>query len=328
MKHILFVFLLLNVTLLASGQTFTGKVLDAETREPIPLASVFFHGTFAGTSTDEQGRFELDVTQYIDRPLTISAMGYFPCLLEDLDPGKSYVILLARDVFELEEVTITGKDIARRRKEYMRIFKKEFIGLTNNARRCYILNEEDITFSYESHQDTLRAIALKPLVVENDALGYHFTYHLESFEYIWETEQVSYQGSIVFTRDLALEGKKNDAYKRRRKYAYTGSSKEFIRRLWRNSLKSSGYTIRNYDTREVLLCRDVVIRDEQGRKYLKYPVPLEIFYYNESSGVHSLKEKAFIDRDGFFDPAALMWSGKMSRQRIADFLPYEYSGDR
>lgn len=328
MKHILFVFLLLNSTLLASGQTLTGKVLDAETREPVSLASVFFHGTFAGTTTDEQGHFELDVRQYIERPLTISAMGYLSYLLEDLDPGKSYTVLLARDVYELEEVTITGKDIARRRKEYLRLFKKEFIGLTNNARRCYILNEEDITFGYESDQDTLRAMALKPLVVENDALGYHFTYHLESFEYVWEIKQVSYQGSIVFTRDLALEGKKNDAYKRRRKYAYTGSSKEFIRVLWRNSLKSSGYTLRNYDTREALKYRDVVLRDEQGRKYLNYPAPLEIFYYNESSGIEFLKERAFIDRDGFFDPAALRWSGKMSSHRIADFLPYEYSGDR
>ena len=36
----------------------------------------------------------------------------------------------------------------------------------------------------------------------------------------------------------------------------------------------------------------------------------------------------FFDCDGFYDPAAIMWSGKMGSQRIADFLPYEYSVDR
>jgi hypothetical protein len=34
---------------------------------------------------------------------------------------------------------------------------------------------------------------------------------------------------------------------------------------------------------------------------------------------------AFFDKDGFFEPEAIMWYGYMSFARIADWLPYEYS---
>ena len=328
MKQVCLGFLLLSFSQVLSGQILHGRVLDAETQEPIPLASVFFDGTFAGTSTDEQGNFKLDVSKYFSRSLKISAMGYSPYSLENLDPGKSYSILLARDLYEIEELTVVGNVIAKKRKAYMRIFRNEFIGLTTNARRCYIMNEEDITFNYNSDQDTLRAHALKPLEIHNDALGYHLEYHLESFEFVKETQKVSYQGSIVFTFDLAWEGYRSNVFKRRRRYAYTGSCKEFIRTLWQNSLKSSGYSIRNYYTGEALKYKDVVTQDSLGKKYLKYPGNLDIHYYNYISRISFLKEEAFFDQDGFFDPAAIMWSGKMAAQRIADFLPYEYSVGR
>jgi hypothetical protein len=328
MKQVCLGFLLLSLSQVLSAQILQGRVLDAETQEPIPLASVFFDGTFVGTSTDEQGNFKLNAGKYLSRPLSISAIGYSPYSLENLDPGKSFTVLLARDLYEIEEASVIGNAIAKKRKAYMRIFKSEFIGLTPNARRCYILNEEDITFNYDTDQDTLRARALKPIEIHNDALGYHLEYHLESFEFVKETQKVSYQGSIVFTYDLAWEGNRSKVFKRRRQYAYTGSGKEFIRILWQNNLKSSGYSIRNYSTGEVLKYKDVVLQDSLGRKYLKYPGNLEILYYNYFSRISFLKEEAFIDRDGFFDPTAIMWSGKMASQRIADFLPYEYSFGR
>jgi hypothetical protein len=37
-----------------------------------------------------------------------------------------------------------------------------------------------------------------------------------------------------------------------------------------------------------------------------------------------LKNKVFFEEDGYYDPIAVIWSGTMARQRIADFLPYEY----
>jgi hypothetical protein len=332
MNKSLLIALLLDLSLSLSAQTLTGRVLDADTREPIPLASVYFDGTFAGTSTDDQGRFSLNVTDYRSRPLSFSAVGYVPFVWEDFDPGKSNVVLLRREMYQIEEVTVFGEDmekmIARKRKAYMRLFKTQFIGLTNNARRCYLMNEEDITFNYDSDRDTIRAIALKPLEIQNDALGYHFMYFLDSFEYAKETKGVSYQGSIVFTRDLLKEGSNKAVYRRRRSYAYKGSSKEFIRKIWGNSLKSSGYSVRDYYSDKNLKYKDLVYKDPEGNKYLKYPGDLDIRYYNYSSSIRLLIPEVFIDRDGFFDPTAIDWGGRMAGKRIADFLPYEYKPGR
>lgn len=328
MKKVLLALCLLNVSLSVFGQILKGRILDAETQEAIPFASVFIDGTFAGTSSNELGHFELDVANYFSRPVTISAIGYTPFSLEYEEPAKIYRILLIRHLYEIEEVSVTGKGIAKKRKAYLRLFYSEFIGSTTNARRCYIMNEEDLTFNYDSDQDTLRAIALKPLVIHNNALGYHFIYHLETFEFEKRTQRVFYKGSIVFTHDLAWEGQRAKVYKRRRRYAYTGSNKEFFRKLWSKSLKSSGYSISNYFTGETLKYKDVITEDVQGRKYLKYSGDLEIHYYDYYSGIKFLSEKAFIDRDGFFDPVSISWRGRMSVQRIADFLPYEYSPGR
>ncbi len=321
-----FLYLLISAFPLAlSGQTVKGRILDAATQEPIPLASVFFDGSFLGTASDEQGNFELNTTPYYSRPLTISAVGYFPYSLEDLDSVKHYTVLLGRDIYEIEEVSVSGKDIAKKRKAYLRLFKSEFIGATTNARRCFIMNEEDITFNYSTDQDTLRAIALKPLIIHNNALGYHFEYHLESFEFVKRTQGVFYKGSIVFTHDLAWEGYRKKLYQRRRRYAYTGSCKEFVRKLWSKDLKSSGYSMRNYHSGEVWKYGDVVSEDLMGRKYLNFQATMEIKYYQHISKIRLLEPEAFIDSDGFFDPASISWGGRMAGLRIADFLPYEFS---
>ena len=324
MKIVQLILLFLPLTTLSFGQVISGKVLDRETREPIGFASVFFDGTFVGTTTDGQGHFELDVTSYGSRSLTISAVGYHSNLITELTTELNHQVLLEHRVFEIEEVTVTSKSLVRKRKACMRIFKKEFIGLTKNARKCYILNETDITFNYNSDKDTLRAYASKPIQIQNLALGYDISYHLERFEYIRVTRTMLYTGSIIFNRDLISDEESLKTYKRRRAYAYTGSSKHFFRALWSSSLKSSGFLIKNFRTSDELKYEDLVSQDVLGNKFLYYNEELAINYYDNHSYISFHEYKVHFEEDGFFDPTAVIWTGKMSEQRIADFLPYEY----
>lgn len=143
MIRILLTVLILNISFLTFSQVITGTVKDRESGEPIGFASLFFDGTFAGTTTDEMGQFELDVTKYKSRPLIISAIGYFSGELTEFSSEKPFLVLLNPRIFEIEEVSVSAKSVLKRRKECMGIFRKEFIGRTVNARRCYILNEED-----------------------------------------------------------------------------------------------------------------------------------------------------------------------------------------
>jgi hypothetical protein len=58
------------------GQTkVTGKVVDLETREPLPFVSIAFKGTTSGTTTDFDGNFSISIEKNVDS-LLASYVGY------------------------------------------------------------------------------------------------------------------------------------------------------------------------------------------------------------------------------------------------------------
>ena len=323
MNRVPLTILLLHVGFLSFGQVITGTVLDQETGEPVSFASLFFDGTFVGTTADENGRFELDVSKYRSRPLHISAMGYDPGVITGFTRAEPFLVLLTPRVFEIEEVSVSTESLARKRKACLNIFRSEFLGRTGNARRCSILNERDITFNYGSDQDTLRAYASQPIRIENLALGYEETYYLDKFEYDRKSGNLFFTGNIIFTRDLNQGDSYDKSFARRRKYAYEGSRMHFFRTLWNNDLVLSPFSVK--DSSGVELYYDqLVVKDQGGGSYLTYHRGLDIYYYSIHSYIIFLGEKAWFEEDGFFDPAALRWGGRMSLKRIADWLPYEY----
>ncbi|MEJ2596538.1 MAG: carboxypeptidase-like regulatory domain-containing protein [bacterium] len=324
-KTALLALLFLTCVLNSFGQVIRGVVLDSGSGLPIDFASVFFSGTFVGTTTDSEGHFELDIGEYKSRPVTISAVGYYSRMLSEFDPDESLNVELKERVYELEEAEVTTSSLVRKRKACMRIFKQEFIGLSSNARRCYILNEQDIHFNYDSDKDTLRAYASRPIKIQNLSLGYDITYHLDRFEYVRKTQKVTYTGNIVFDRDLLAEGDNSSNYERRRAYAYSGSTKHFFMVLWSNTLEGSGFHISDYKTEKSLYYEDLVYQDYEGRKYLAYKEDLQINYYDNISYISFVEYQMYFGADGYFDPIPIVWTGIMSKERIADSLPYEYS---
>lgn len=65
MYRILLLGIFLHLGASVASQVIAGKVLDAETQEPVSFATVFFDGTFVGTSSDEQGNFKLKVEDFL-----------------------------------------------------------------------------------------------------------------------------------------------------------------------------------------------------------------------------------------------------------------------
>jgi hypothetical protein len=328
MKKIFLCVTILSLALTGWGQKIKGLVLDEETNAPIDYASVFFDGTFVGTTTDEDGGFELDVSKYKSRPLSISAVGYHSSTITAFKPGESIEVRLTPRVFQIDEVVVSTKSLVRKRKACMRIFKNEFIGLTSNARQCYILNEEDITFNYGSDSDTLRAFASKPIHIRNLSLGYDISYHLDRFEYDRRTRTTLFVGNIIFNHDLSEDKDSLQRYKSRRAFAYAGSSMHFFRALWAGSLESEGFFISNYKSEQVLQSEYIVSQDIQGRKFLIYNEDIKIDYYNQISYISFREFQVYFEEDGYFNPLPIVWTGKMSEQRVADFLPYEYLSPR
>jgi len=170
MRKLIFVLLFIFYNVIAYNQIITGTVLDKETKRPIEFAYLYFSGTFAGTQSDINGKFELDVSKNTPSPLTISAIGYYSYILTDYLTGKHLLIFLEPKIYELKEVYIGARSLARKRKENLILFRNEFLGTTANARNCKILNENDITFNYDSDEDTLKVFASMPILIYNRAL--------------------------------------------------------------------------------------------------------------------------------------------------------------
>ncbi len=309
---------------LLSGSTFSqivkGRIIDSQTRQPVPFATVYFAGTFLGTSSDQEGTFQIDVTSFVSMPLTISAIGYYSYNLSDFSIGGPVVMLLTPKVYELSEVMISGKDAARRRKANLKAFRNEFLGRSPNARRCDILNEEVISFSYDSNEDTLRAFAMEPIQIHNKALAYKVTYYLDRFEFNKRTANLRFSGNILFSED-------DSTYRRftrhKRKRTYVGSSMHFFRALWADDLHSTKFSIASSGKK--LAFKDIVILSPMETKFLNYPESLVIHYAGTWSQLNFNSEFVYFGRDGYFDPTGIGWVGELGKKRIGDSLPYEYT---
>ena len=202
MKKIILIFLFINFNIVAYNQVIKGTILENKTRIPI-LATVYFNGTFVGTQSDLDGNFELDISKNTSMPLTISSIGYYSVNLTSFSTNKPLIIYLTPKVYEVKEVVISSKSLVRKRKANLNLFKKVFLGTTANARNCKIINENDITFNYDSDRDTLKAFASKPLLIINRALGYKITYYLDRFEYSKRDRSMLFTGTLIFNEDLA-----------------------------------------------------------------------------------------------------------------------------
>lgn len=317
---------LINFCTVINCQVIKGTILDRKTKDPIGFAYIYFSSTFAGTQSDHNGNFELDVSKTTSRPLTVSAIGYYSTTLNDYAAGKQLTVYLEPKLYELREVNINARSLARKRKSNMTLFRNEFLGTTSNASGCEILNENDITFNYDSDDDTLKAYASQPIRIDNRALGYKITYYLDKFEYIRKTKSFSFKGDMIFNEDLSVGAEQKEVFERKRKYAYLGSRMHFFRALWYNDLKSTGFIVKNRSN-VTLKYKDLVFQDIYENKYLKYSEDLGICYFSKEplSNIKFLKDKVFFGKDGYFEPSGIAWEGKMASLRVADWLPYEYA---
>jgi hypothetical protein len=325
MRRFILLFIFINFYKVAYNQVIKGTVLDNETKSPIGFAYLYFSGTFSGTQSDQKGDFELDVSKNVTIPLTISAIGYYSSTLTDFSTDKPHIVYMTPKTYQLKEVSINAKSLARKRKANLILFNNVFLGTTLNAENCEIVNEKDITFNYESDHDTLKAFASKPILIDNRGLGYKITYYLDKFEYYKKSQSFYYKGNVIFNEDLTTIEQQKQSYEISRRYAYFGSRMQFFRALWVNDLEPIGFIVKNASDKN-LSYKDIVIEEDSGKKFLKYHEDLDICYQTKLpvSRIVFLKELVYFDNSGYFDPLGISWEGEFANQGIGDLLPYDY----
>jgi hypothetical protein len=325
MKKILLFLLLVSFFQAGQSQIVKGILRDKSDNQVINFASIYINGTSAGTHSDKNGYFELDISNYSSHPLTVSALGYFTFILTDFPVEKPLDIYLSPRTFELNEVVVSAKSTSKDRKASLKLFKNQFLGSGYNGQNCIILNETDITFRYSASGDTLKAFASKPISIVNNALGYKIDYFLEKFEYCWKSKTFLYEGSAYFTEDMAAGLTQKNFFEKRRKSTYLGSRSHFFSSLWTNSLKNNGFKIINSKD-ENMNYEEIVSIGDGFKKYLSYKGSLNIYYLSKypTGYIELLKNQIFFDGNGYFDGSGVIISGQMAQQRIGDLLPYDY----
>lgn len=96
----------------AASQEIHARVIDAQTKEPIPYANVVF-GEHKGVVTNEEGFFSFTFGQEKPKSIKISSLGYE---LLEMAPESIHnaVIALSPSAIELKEVFVSNKNLSPR----------------------------------------------------------------------------------------------------------------------------------------------------------------------------------------------------------------------
>jgi CarboxypepD_reg-like domain len=239
---ILFV-LILAITA-AAQKTIKGRVADEATGLPVANANVFINKTSKGTITSAEGFFKLSDIPDGKYELIISCIGFQTQVIafnEDSLPMELKIDLHIK-VKELENVTVETF-VEGDWKRWGKAFTENFIGTTDNAARCKIVNKEAIRFKYYKESDRLSASADVPLLIENNALGYTIIFQLEEFEVNFKQQSLLFAG-YELVEDMSKNDEVPEKWKRKRLEAYQGSLMHFMRSLYNNQLEQEGFNVK------------------------------------------------------------------------------------
>jgi len=211
------------------------------------------------------------------------------------------------------------------RNYYLSTFRRQFLGETVNAYACRVQNENDLVFIYDEYHQLLTAYTIRPLIIRNRSLGYQIMFYLDAFKYSRDPYLMTYTGYFVFSEDSTMNEKERIRAEKRRRLAFLGSRMHFIRSLWENKLDSAGFTLRNSENK-IISCDSLVIRENSTEKTIWNKGRYDIAYLSKTSrsAIEVLNDTVYFNQLGYFDPYGLNWIGEMSRQRVADLLPYDY----
>jgi len=236
--------LLFPIMAWAQGQTISGRVVRADTKNPVQGASVFLDNSSYGTVTNGDGVFTLNNVKPGQYTFIITHIGLADdrqTILVSNEPIKLNVTMTPKAIV-LREVTITTRTDWKKNFE---MFKKEFIGTDDNAKYCEIMNPDILDFTYYSTQKVLIASATNFLIVENRALGYRVKFLIDTFRMDGINGIITYGGKRLFEE---LKGNKAEQKKwqTNRDSSYYGSEMHFFRSLYKDRLFEEGFVMHRY----------------------------------------------------------------------------------
>lgn len=336
MKFLLY-FLLFPI-LIFSQIKIQGNVYD-EKGEPIFGVSVYVDGSTIGTITNDLGFFALELNSETNASLVFRSMGFISTAVNLKSYSNPITIILKEDVKELREVVVEKNMFTR--KQMMKLFKKQFLGINVAGKNCIIENEEEIYFDYDRKTLTLTAYSDKPLIIINNYLGYKIEYQLIDFQckfnkFSMDSEfvtQFQFAGNSFFTE--LVNTKK--VFKRRLN-SYEGSTLHFFRNLISNKWNKKEFTLYegSFITNPQLhfkqtqiengMYKIVVVPKKSINLKTKLVNQFNILFDNKKqSKIQFYTTEFYVDSFGVFtNYENILFSGEIVSKRIGDMLPTNF----
>ena len=331
---------------LIAQTTIMGVVTDFN-KAPLPYSSVYLSKTTIGVLTNDKGAYLLKVPQDGTFEMITSCIGFKfnSQIITTAGIQQTIDIQLPTDTILLKEVKTQAIDINRQKN--FKIFVECFIGSSLNANSCKILNPEDL-YVYRDYRDSLlKAKSLKPLRIENKALGYTLLFDLTEFSYDVSTGHLRYSGNHFFEPMVGNKGKIK-WWERNRMDTYDGSKIHFLRTLISDSLQvglggrfkirdmepDTSSITKSWNLLNLLNVSDLKKKVCKNYSTLYYNKHILISYYPAFYGkantttfrsTITFSDSLKVYNNGYYEnPYNVTWGGSMACERIADLLPIDY----
>ncbi|WP_377906885.1 carboxypeptidase-like regulatory domain-containing protein [Algoriphagus namhaensis] len=229
-----------------------GTVKDAVTGDLLPFTNVFLNNTTIGTTTDEDGFFELSRP---DLPgtfqLVASFVGYTTSTIE-VSVGENETKTVDFILTPLESLLSEVELKSRRDKPWERNLKRfqdVFLALPDDpiAGQLEITNPWVLEFEKvkpDKGVNYIQATAQEPLIIENDALGYKITYYLQDYKFY--NFKSSYYGLAFFQEKDITDSIKLNQTQLNKETSYQGSIKHLMKSILLQDLPEQGFDL--YET--------------------------------------------------------------------------------
>lgn len=246
LKTIALLFIILPISCLAQFN-IKGRVLNQSDAKPVTDASVFLNNATIGTTTAADGTFTLKNIKPGKYDLVVSNIAFenyhqtITIIDKDIELPP---ILVNPKTVNLKEVTVKYHKDPNREK-YLDLFKNEFLGNSQFASECKILNPAVLDFSYDDATKTLTASSYDFLQIENDALGYKLKYLITNFSLADKDsieKKIFYQGAVLMEE---MHGKPAEErrWERDREAVYENSPMHFLRAAIKGQLEQDGFRV-------------------------------------------------------------------------------------
>ncbi|MGE5351272.1 MAG: carboxypeptidase-like regulatory domain-containing protein [Ignavibacteriales bacterium] len=312
-----------------------GKVVESETGSPIISAAVFLENSTIGTSTDQNGEFVLISSKYGTYDLIVSSIG-FDLQKISIKAHKAESIelniKLKQKAILLNEVRIEAK-IPDDWEEYIKLFKKQFLGETNNSRETIIVNPEVINFRVDDNTGTLYAFTDSTIIINNMALGYRLKVILDSFSFN-KKDLLRYYYHCKFEELTPEDDDQKELWEENRKDCYLGSQKHFLFSLIDKSaanqfrLYTKDPKLASITQWRSIVAEDLMLSyDKENEQFIfKTDKVFKVDFFRDSkvSYIRPLGSVITIDLYGNSNNVFVL-DGYWKGLRMADQLPFDYS---